>query len=89
MRHILVMAAIAGLLAAGCATSFEHMQEAYVSHDDGRPSQIYPRLKGKSCEWRLLGLIPITGDKRVNQAVAPASRGLPAVSSAAQSCGAG
>lgn len=63
------------LMATSCTTSFAQLETSYVPHDQGRPVQVYPRLKGEACEYKLFGLIGIAGDRSTNAAIAKMTRG--------------
>ena len=73
----LYAALLIGVLAStvSCAQTFSHSQPSYVPHDAGRPLQVYPRLKGESCQWRLLGLWGIGGDNSLSAAIGKMTRG--------------
>jgi len=63
------------VLGISCTTSFSQLQTSYVPHDETRPVQVYPRLKGSACEWKLFGLLGVGGDRSANTAIAKMTRG--------------
>jgi hypothetical protein len=70
-----LIVAAAMVLTAGCLSSTQQLESAYVPYDSARPVQVWPRLKGESCEWRLFGVIGVGGDNSLNAAVAKMTRG--------------
>jgi len=62
-------------LCLSCSTSFKQVVPSYVPYNESRPIQVYPRLTGESCEWKLFALFPISGSNQVNAAVASMTRG--------------
>lgn len=72
--HALIVAA-ALVLATGCLSSTQQLESSYVPYDAARPVQVWPRLKGESCEWRLFGVIGVGGSNSLNAALAKMTRG--------------
>jgi hypothetical protein len=76
MRKLLPLLGIAVLLlGVSCTTTFHQLESAYVPHDAARSSQVYPRLTGEACEWKLFGLLGVGGDASVNEAIGKMTRG--------------
>ncbi len=63
------------VLGVSCTTSFIQLQTSYVPHNESRPVQVYPRLKGAACEWRLFCRFKVGGDRSSNLAIAKMTRG--------------
>ncbi|MBM4352820.1 MAG: hypothetical protein FJ109_03340 [Deltaproteobacteria bacterium] len=65
---------LAVLLASACTTTFRQLETSYAPHDFSRPVQVYPRLAGEACEWRLFGLIAVSGDNSATEAMSKLTR---------------
>ncbi len=76
MRNLWPVLLVAVLvLGVSCTTSFRQLQTSYVPHDESRPVQVYPRLKGTACEWKLFGMLGVGGDRSTNAAISAMTRG--------------
>jgi len=73
MRSLLALLLVA-LLASACTTSFRQLETSYAPHDFSRPVQVYPRLTGEACEWRLFGFIAVSGDNTATEAMGKLTR---------------
>lgn len=75
MRYLWPVLLVVMLVGVSCTTSLSQLQTSYVPHDESRPVQVYPRLKGSACEWRLFCAFKVGGDRSVNSAIAAMTRG--------------
>lgn len=76
MRYLCpIFLVVVMVLGVSCTTSFSQLQTSYVPHDETRPVQVYPRLTGTACEWKLFGLLGVGGDRRANTAIGKMTRG--------------
>jgi len=78
MRSLIVLS-LAVLLIPACTTSFRQLETAYAPHDFARPVQVYPRLSGEACQWRLFGFIAVAGDNSAVEAMAKLTRSSPKI----------
>jgi len=74
----MVLLTLAAMLPA-CASTFVHMQESYVPHDNSRPAQVLLRVTGEACEWKLFGLFAVSGDNSANTAMADLTNSSPKI----------
>ncbi len=78
MRSLIALT-LAVLLAPACTNSFRQLETAYAPHDFARPVQVYPRLSGEACEWRLFGIIAVSGDNSATEAMSKLTRSSPKI----------
>jgi hypothetical protein len=74
MKKLLYSLVVLSVFVGGCATHFNQVSDTYLPLEPNRPLKISYKITGEACETFLLGLIPVSGDNRVEKAIAEMTR---------------
>jgi hypothetical protein len=74
MKKLLLPIIALSVFVGGCATHFNQVSDSYLPLEPNRPLKISYKISGEACETFLFYVIPVSGDDRVEKAIAEMTR---------------